>query len=406
MRFSEGIPASDYKKNITSIFASNTRQGFSDWRQCGMLCNDMCIFLAEAERTLTKEGRYKELFEITGRAYIKWCNTDMDDSNGETMDFCDVCVGIWERIYEKENPSVTHDDMLRWFYYQLENNKVWDYMADEVYRFMMDHFKEKSELLRKKEMIKTQMGRGGYSYPTLQDFYIRLMADLKEPIEDIRAFAAKSESYDMPEVLAKIETEYGYDDAAIALYEKRINERPDSYWSNEPRKALIEIYRKKGNRDKEISEYEKYLWANLNDKDIFSEYKAYFSKEEWPAEWDKILTRLTKEGKDAIPWYAQEGRFDLIMELAEKPRGSVFVETYEKELKERYPDRCLKVLIQGAEEQARAASKRSDYRYLARKLRKLDKYDGGQEAARKLALQFAEAYPRRRAMIEELEDFL
>lgn len=191
----------------------------------------------------------------------------------------------------------------------------------------------------------------------------------------------------------------------LLLYKKRIAERPDRYWSNEPRRALIEIYKKTGEKEKEFEQLQKLLWANVGNPDIFLEYKMHFTENDWPAEWERILEKL-KNHPGGAEWYAIEGRFDLIMDMIEKPPVSDELFDIYKELDTLYPKRCLKVRVESVRNAAARASKRSDYRWLARKLKKISTYDGGMELARELVAEFVAMYPRRSAMIDELRLFL
>ena len=407
MRYAAGIPKGEYKKEITAIFNSNTTRGFSDWRQCGSLCMDVCNFLEDSADALSGEGRYADLFEITNRCYMKWSDTDKDDSNGETQNFCAYVLDNWSLVYDKGQADITHAQMQKWFMEQLEGHTVIDYMEDDLYHFLLKHFKNEDELNLKKAMLERVMKAAStskYGIPVLQDYYIRVLADLKTPIKDIRAFAAKADGYSIGDTLAAIEEEYGNYDAAIAIYEKRIEERPDKYWSNKPRRALINIYKKTGDKEKEFEQLQKLLWANVGDEDIFLEYKQHFSTEEWPAEWEKILEEL-KNHYGGTGWYAIEGRFDIIMDMIEESPSTSLFDIY-KELEKLYPERCFKVRVQCVRAEAARASKRSQYKWLARNLKKLCKYEGGLEIARELAAEFVDMYPRRSAMIDELRPFL
>lgn len=408
MRYAAGIPKEEYKKEITAIFRSNTSRGFSDWRQCGSLYLDICGFLSEAAECLSNEGRYADLFEITNRCYMKWSSTDKDDSNGETQDFCASIQENWAVIYKNGQDDISHEIMQKWFMEQLEAHTVIDYMEDDLYDFLLKHFKDRDELILKKEMLERVMKSSHtskYSVPVLQDYYIRVLADLKVPVEDIRAFVKKNDGYSMWETLANIEQEYGNYDVAIALYEKRISERPDSYWSNGPRRALISIYKKTGNKEKELEELQKLLWANVGDRDIFLEYKHHFSENEWPAEWERILEELENH-PGGTSWYAIEGRFDIIMDMIEEPPVSDSLFEIYEELEELYPERCFKIRVESVRNDVDRASKRSDYRWIARKLKIISKYNGGLNVAKELAAEFASMYPRRSAMIDELSQFL
>ena len=76
---------SEYKKEITAIFRRNTYRGYADWRQCGRLAYEMDDFLYRSRRELLREGREKDLFEVTCRAFVKWGTTDKDDCIFRTM---------------------------------------------------------------------------------------------------------------------------------------------------------------------------------------------------------------------------------------------------------------------------------------------------------------------------------
>ena len=266
MKYATGIPKSEYQEEITSIFYRNTDRGYADWRHCGSLEMDVGGFLNNACRTLSEEGRYDDLFDITNKAYAKWSDTDKDDSNGETQGFCFVVQDNWNIIYEKGEAGISHNKMMEWFMSELENHAVIDYMEEDLYDFLLKHFYEPEELQAKRELLERVMKAADtseYSVPVLENSYVRVLADMKAPIEEIRNFVKKSGGYSIGETLAQVEMEYGNYNAAIDLYQKRIAERPNGYWSNEARKVLIEIYKKIGDRNKEFEEVTNFLWNNV-----------------------------------------------------------------------------------------------------------------------------------------------
>lgn len=407
MRYATGVSKAEYRKEITAVFRRNTSRGFSDWRQCEELCDEICYFLRDAAHALVREGRYADLFDITNRCFMKWSSTDKDDSNGETQYFCACVQDNWATVYEKGRVDISHATMLKWFVKQLEEHTVIDYMEDDLYDFLLSYFKGEEELALKKAMLEHVMEDPEipeYHVSVLQEYYLRVLADMKVPIEDIRGIAAESGGYCIEAVLAKIEVEYGNLDAAIALYEKRIAERPDPYWSNESRRALIDIYRKSGDKEKEFEQLHGLLWANVGNSEIFLEYKQHFTEEDWPQEWDRILEALDNQPKGAR-WYAIEGRFDILMDVVEQEQNDAMLDTY-TELEGLYPERCMKIRVECVRADAARANKRAHYRWLARKLKRISRYAGGTEVARGLAAEFAAAYPRRSAMLDELWSFL
>lgn len=54
---------------------------------------------------------------------------------------------------------------------------------------------------------------------------------------------------------------------------------------------------------------------------------------------------------------------------------------------------------------AEQSSKKADYRCVAKNLRWIQRYPGGDEKAEELANEFRTKYRQRRAMMEEIEEF-
>ena len=205
----------DYKKFITAAFVNNTRRGFADWRDCGGLCMDVIEGLEEAKEGLCAENRYANLFDLCNWTYVKWSNTDKDDSNGETQDFCACVYDIWETVYTEGEQSLSHKQMLDILLEHLDG-RVFDYMEDEIYDFILKHFKREDELVKKKQFLLKVMDDLRrqipekeilqYSLHVKEEYYVRVLADQKRPIQEIREFLQSRDRYTNKELLAQIET--------------------------------------------------------------------------------------------------------------------------------------------------------------------------------------------------------
>ncbi len=86
----------DYNADVTTIFRRNTYRGFADWRQCGNLEYDLINYLDKAAKDLLKEYRDKDLFDLVCVSFVKWANTEKDDSNGETQNFVATAFELWD----------------------------------------------------------------------------------------------------------------------------------------------------------------------------------------------------------------------------------------------------------------------------------------------------------------------
>lgn len=349
----------DYKKFITAAFVNNTRRGFADWRDCGGLCMDVIEGLEGAKEGLCAENRYANLFDLCNWTYVKWSNTDKDDSNGETQDFCAYVYDIWETVYTEGEQSLSHKQMLDILLEHL-GGRVYDYMEDEIYDFILKHFKSEDELAKKEQFLLKVMDDLRHQIPEKEilqyslhekeDYYVRVLADQKRPIQEIRAFLQSGDRYTNKELLAQIETEYGNYDEAIRLYREQIDSRPNSYWSDGPRKALMEIYRIQGDTEAYNVELYNMMTAHTGDKKYYMEYKALFTAEEWKVRWEELLDEF-------------------------------------------------------ADRQVRLSKNRRDYKYIARTLKKIAAHPEGRVLAAELASKYRAQYPRRTAMIDELKRF-
>ena len=403
----------DFKKAITVAFVRNTRRGFVDWRDCGGLCIDVTEALEYAKEGLCAEGRYADLFELCNWTYVKWNNTDKDDSNGETQDFCACIYDMWEIIYNEGEQDLSHERMMNVFLEHLDG-RVFDYMEDGIYDFVLKHFKSEDELAKKEQFLlkvmddlRNQIPENEilqYSLNVKEDYYVRVLADQKRPIQEIRDFLRSRDRYTNKELLAQIETEYGNYAEAIKLYKEQIERRPDSYWSDWPRKALMKIYTIQGDKAAYNRELYNMMINHTGNEDYYLEYKSLFSSEEWKVRWEELMDEFSDKLSAINLWLSIEDRYDLIMDNAE-PDNEFVIDDYGEKLFSLFPNRCLKVLVNVADRQARVSKNRRDYKYIARTLKKITVLPGGSEVAVELAKKYRRQYPRRSAMIDELKMF-
>ena len=167
---------------------------------------------------------------------------------------------------------------------------------------------------------------------------------------------------------------------------------------------MMEIYRIQGDTIAYNVELYNMMTAHTGVEKYYMEYKALFTAEEWKVRWEELLDEFA----DKLPlinlWLSIEDRYDLIMDNAE-PDNEYIIDVYGEKLFDLYPDRCLKVLANAADRQARISKNRRDYKYIARTLKKIVAHPEGRVLAAELAAKYRAQYPRRTAMIDELKRF-
>lgn len=95
------------------------------------------------------------------------------------------------------------------------DGRVFDYMEDGIYDFVLKHFKSEDELAKKEQFLLKVMGDLKcqipeneilqYSLHVKEDYYVRVLADQKRPIQEIRDFLKFRDRYTNKELLAQIE---------------------------------------------------------------------------------------------------------------------------------------------------------------------------------------------------------
>jgi len=404
----------EYRDEMNRVFARNIRHGFVDYWHCGRLGAEIMELMDNATEEFSSRGEYKELFDLTNKAFLKWGKTDKDDSSGETQSFMYDVNDAWNRVYEAEDPRIPHSKMYSWFEGHIDGSVI-DYMEEYLYEYLMKHFYE-PELLEKKfaflnEKIEESRRSDNefdreYQVRSCQQYLLSLMADMGKPIEEIRNFEAEIQTISSKEILAEIEERYGNKDEMIALYRELAAEEDRRGWPRENwHIKLKEIYKEMDDKENYLLELLSAMAMNLGNEDLWMEYKGCFPPENWPIVREQVFS-LVESGKyRLIPWYALEERYDLVMDEIEDGLHTDWLKKYKKELQSRYPERCVKVLSDETKEMAERSNNRKDYRKVAKNLRWMQQFPGGWEATAELAEEFRVQYKRRPAMIEEIAEF-
>lgn len=411
-RYAEGImELKDYREELYDIFARNTHRGFIDWRNCGNLEYEVCTLLEHAAERMLSADMDKELFDLVCKAYVKWAGTEKDDSCGETQSFVSSAFGIWDQIYERKNKKIDHGKMLAWILKKMDGSII-DYMEDSLLEYMMAHFKEPDLQQKKLDYMNARLEEKTkllaekswmiYDVQRSREYILQIYGEQKRPIEEIREYAKDIDRESARELLAKIELEYGNPKEAIEIYKELANISNRPWDSKNYNETLKELYRKYGYQAEYEAQVRKLLYIKTGDPVLWEEYKALIPGAEWPEAVNHLFASFSPADSGPFPWYQAEGRYDLIM-IGIEYSGPWSLETYEGELMQRYPERCLEVLVKAADREAENSKNRKDYRHIAGYLKWMWRYPNGRKRAAELAEIYRKRYPRRIAMIDELK---
>lgn len=136
----------------------------------------------------------------------------------------------------------------------------------------------------------------------------------------------------------------------------------------------------------------------------YEELKRLYNAEEWLTVRETVLQNIWKNNRELLPEILlREGVKDRLLKLAVSYPGLYYIQKYEKDLKQEYAEEILGKYKVEFQKLTESASTRATYREIAKQLRKLSRYDEGKELVRELVAEWKEKYPKRKAMMEELD---
>jgi BioD-like phosphotransacetylase family protein len=156
----------------------------------------------------------------------------------------------------------------------------------------------------------------------------------------------------------------------------------------------------------------------------YNQWKNTFSTEEWKEiiekEIDAIIDKVNQASKKYVlydfrrlnstllynlaPIYVQENYLDRLFELVQKEQNLDNILTYFSNLKNQYSIEIIELLVPLFEKQGERSEGRSQYKYLAQKMQFIiNDLPESKEKILAVAQKLKAKYPRRPAMIEELE---
>lgn len=190
---------------------------------------------------------------------------------------------------------------------------------------------------------------------------------------------------------------------AVGLVNRRRElKKGDSEKANLTRK-LIALYEKLGDKENYKAELTRlvitFQYSNI---EYAERLKAVTDPDEWASDtFFRVLSNAHYMWQ-RLPLYALEGMYDsILMEINEK--GTLVDFTgYEKELAEKYPEKSRDLLVKLLDKSMAEANSRDNYRGVIARLKRLNAYPDGKDAARGLAGKWRIQYSSRRAMIDEL----
>ncbi len=422
MTFASLLPTLDLnycKGLIARIFrVHEDAHGFISYRFATDFQLQMEGFLQDFVQGMIDNQDYPAAFELSTYFYERLGAAEIDDSGGQTTMLAHSCYEMWQTIHALANRDLKQT-MYDWFKKQIVEETIIDYLLDPIQDFFREAFTDREflhdklefadSLITKYSAIAKDRWITSYYMEEWVFYRLEVMADLGMPEDALQKFRKKF--WHLPKIRqahinACLET--GDLPCAIAILEE--SRSIDADYAGllaEYSLLLKDLYQEVGNE----TAYRNELWRlvtsrNMGDLELYKELKALYTPEDWREKREKILATVTYTSK-LHELYAEEGLLDRLIFSINKlnNRGNFALSElsrYEGILKQQYSAEILDILERCARSLAVPVSNRSTYREIVAILRWMKEYPGGADLAFNLAREFRQAYPRRRAMIEEL----
>lgn len=402
------------KKTINTSIKGNTVRGYIGWHSCDNICMDMHDVLDMCEDAF-KQERYAEVLEVATYVLISgvklasyadsssgmltdvvMCTFEMIDLCTQTIAKLDVAVrnqalsllikeskkkafdGWTEWRYEllekaiclcDEKMAVKLEKVLNTFLEESENNYVPEYARQEdvVLRYKLHRH------LKGAEAVKDEL------YVSLHIREMRVIA-VKDAVE------AKDYTEAEKLCLEQIKKEQGH-------YYRR---SPDD-WNN----ILFDVYVAAENIEKQLQQAKKILL--LGNEEFWDVLKRLYQSQNVWNEQKPILLNELGQSKYTVCYRSvlvEENEKELLLKAVTENPYNLFY--YAQFLVKDYPNEIYELCAGYIREQCAQATDRRLYKKVCKDLLQLIKWKGN-ATARMLVDEFKETYPRRTALLDELQ---
>ena len=405
----EEIDMKLYQKQIDRTIRNySDHYGYIEYDDAGSFIDEMLEYLDYDIQKLIDRNLLESAFELSSYLFLKVSAVEIDDSNGELGEFGCRCREVWNDILAQADTKVK-EKIFSWITAHLDSSIV-DYMEEYLEEMLMEEFQEPEYLQEKLFYTEQRAAQIPYSDSWSRQYerenwagyHITVMKQLHLSDEDILDYCQKYwEHSKIRRYCIDFWLEQGNDAKAISILEESL--KLDEKYSGliaEYRRQLKELYKKKGNQ----TLYQQYLHQLVTDSrklEDFRELKSTYSSEEWLTVRESIFSE-TSVGYAAV-LYEEEGLYDRLLKYVMKQRDIADLKRYETVLAQHYPEQVLKKYQDFLMKSAQDTADRKTYQEWANILRRMTYVQGGMECVKKILEEWHHLYPRRKAMMQEID---
>lgn len=399
-----------FQKQIQSVVNSATdRHGFIGWHEMKYLEQgiDPIISIAEThfenKNFKTAIHIYTALMEVMTET-LQFC----DDSNGFVGGIIDSSFETLSHIASQNISEDIRKDLFDYciFAFNMKYYEGWNWHIDILHiAYKLETSEEEAEIIIKcLDKIK-----GNYEIESAQYLKLEILKNYKDKTEVQKFIDEHINNTSIRR--AEIEKAVKHNDFEKAIklckdgitYDK--NKRPGLVkdWYN----WLLKIAQTQNN-SAEIIEYARYLFIDnfRPEQDYYQILKKEINSNKWESFLEEIIKEITPKGN----WkynslvreiYINEKWWDKLYALVQQNTSLENIENNEKYLSKEYSAELIQLYSERIVKYIDRYMGRNHYQKACRYLRRMQKL-GGKEEVNKLIKHFREKYPKRKALLDEL----
>lgn len=403
------------KNTIAASIKCNTHRGYIGWSSCDNICMDMHDCLDMCAETLEMCGY---LAALEAAAYILVSGVKLashaDSSSGmltdvimrtyELIENCTKGIETQDKqvrdealvLIIKEAKKKVFDGWIEWRYDLLKCGvclcdeksakkleKVLDTLLEDTQEDDFPEYKKEEDIVIRYLLHRHLYGKKD----TRKELYQNISVD------EIRIMAIEDAM-----------KEKNYDEAEKLCLEKANAEKTWHYRSSDPgdwNNILYDIYKTANNTEKQITQAKKLLlMGNERFWDVLKQ--IYIECGTWNENYESLLDEL-KDSNRTVCYrsvlVAENEKRRLLEEVIKDPYDLFY---YGKYLAKDYPEQIYKLCDKVISDNCAQARDRREYKKITKQIAQLIKWKGN-DTAKSLIEKLKQTYPRRTALLDELE---
>lgn len=423
---------SDFLQGAYEIVRANGYRGFVDWRSASRCEAELRRFTSEFLDPLIRRGSYSHAFAITAALALLLQRIAIDDSDGFFDGMMDACESHWKRLFESGDDPLKRE-MFEWMSSfvkdELETNEdeadIRWYLKERTEQFIVESFSEDGRYTCELESLADRLVESDDSICRVYangSFYerpsekairwglvkMRCMEASGEPDEAVEAYALGFPA--CLEIIQPLVDKARKHDSekALALLKQCKSRMQDKQYPTEVSLQLFELLKEAGRTD-EAREELLDLAAHGRATDN-QQFRSWFRqlKKLSGTRWSKYEKSLAAAFEDSphklYELYAEAGAHERLLAALEQSGSRYDFDRYRNVLAQHYPEKYLAVYERDIKETLFGQPQpRKIYRGQVFLMLEMQKISGGEEAVSRLVCDLKEAYPQRRALMEELK---